>query len=131
MTKVINITEAQALDAVITLLNGEDMPEELSMFDREEVIEKIEKMADNRRKARARAGRSETPEQRRNREYFDPATLEYMKAVGRPVTCKELTEKVKYIVTVNKASSIFKRLIANGLVAKTKVGKQVGYELVK
>ena len=119
--KTNTITNAQAIERAIAALNN------LGSTD-QELIEKLEhmhKMATKKRPS------SESPEAKETRTVLMPATLEFMRKKGEPVSWRDIAENVRGITTSQKVSAVMKKLIASGEVTKEYDGRATIYRLAE
>lgn len=119
--KTNTITNAQAIARAIEALNSFGSTDH-------ELIEKLEhmhKMATKKRPS------SESPEAKETRTVLMPATLEFMRKKGEPVSWRDVTENVRGINTSQKVSSVMGKLIASGQVIKEYNGRAVIYRLAE
>ena len=120
--KTNTLTNAQAIERAIAALNN------LGSTD-QELIEKLEhmhKMATKRRRPSA-----ESPEAKETRTVLMPATLEFMRKKGEPVSWRDVAENVRGITTSQKVSAVMKKLIAAGEVTKEYDGRATIYRLAE
>lgn len=119
--KTNTLTNAQAIARAIEALKN------LGSTD-QELIEKLEhmhKMATKKRPS------SESPEAKETRTVLMPATLEFMRKKGEPVSWRDVAENVRGITTSQKVSAVMKKLIASGEVTKEYDGRATIYRLTE
>ena len=110
-------TNATALAKALELLaNCEDV----------DLIAKLERMHKTATKPRT-GEKTETAEQRKNREEYIPAMLAAMRAHGEPVTAKWISENVAGIMTTQKATGLLGICQKNGTVERIQVGRTVTF----
>lgn len=119
--KTNTLTNAQAIARAIEALNN------LGSTD-SELIEKLEHMHTMATKKRPS---SESPEAKETRTILMPATLEFMRKKGEPVSWRDITENVRGITTSQKVSAVMKKLIASGEVTKEYDGRSLIYRLAE
>lgn len=119
--KTNTLTNAQAIARAIEALNNFGSTDS-------KLIEKLEHMLKMATKKRPS---SESPEAKETREVLIPATLEFMRAKGKPVSWRDVTENVRGITTSQKVSAVMKKLIAAGKVTKEYEGRATLYRLAE
>lgn len=119
--KTNTLTNAQAIARAIAALNN------LGSTDHE-LIEKLEHMHAMATKKRPS---SESPEAKETRTVLMPATLEFMRKKGEPVSWRDVAENVRGITTSQKVSAVMKKLIASGEVTKEYDGRATIYRLAE
>lgn len=119
--KTNTLTNAQAIARAIEALNF------LGSTD-QELIEKLEHMHTMATKKRPS---SESPEAKETRTILMPATLEFMRKKGEPVSWRDIAENVRGITTSQKVSAVMKKLIASGEVTKEYDGRSTIYRLAE
>lgn len=119
--KTNTITNAQAIARAIEALKN------LGSTD-QELIEKLTHMHAMATKKRPS---SESPEAKETRTVLMPATLEFMRKKGEPVSWRDVAENVRGITTSQKVSAVMKKLIASGEVTKEYNGRSTIYRLAE
>lgn len=119
--KTNTLTNAQAIARAIEALNN------LGSTDHE-LIEKLEHMHTIATKKRPS---SESPEAKETRTVLMPATLDFMRKKGEPVSWRDVAENVRGITTSQKVSAVMKKLIASGEVTKEYDGRATIYRLAE
>lgn len=119
--KTNTLTNAQAIARAIEALKN------LGSTD-QELIEKLTHMHAMATKKRPS---SESPEAKETRTVLMPATLEFMRKKGTPVSWRDVAENVRGITTSQKVSAVMKKLIASGEVMKEYDGRSTIYRLAE
>lgn len=119
--KTNTMTNAQAIARAIEALQNFGSTDQ-------ELIEKLTHMHAMATKKRPS---SESPEAKETRTVLMPATLEFMRKKGTPVSWRDVAENVRGITTSQKVSAVMKKLIVSGQVTKEYDGRSTLYRLAE
>lgn len=119
--KTNTLTNAQAIERAITALQNFGSTDQ-------ELIKKLTHMHAMATKKRLS---TESPEAKETRTVLMPATLEFMRKKGEPVSWRDVAENVRGITTSQKVSAVMKKLIASGQVTKEYDGRSTIYRLAE
>lgn len=121
MTKF-NITNAEALTAVVAILKGEEVT-----IDRDELTAKIEHMAAQASKKRENNGPKVPTKEQLAAIKMAEELGEFAKTVETFAT-KDIMENIRYVTSPQKATAIAKRAMAMGLIEKVpSIDSKVSY----